>query len=206
MIDYSIEPKFTTNPFEDVHKKGYKTGQKALTEENVKSLLESIGNLEHLALIQLGISAGIRREDIVRIKTKDIDFNKGTVVFYEHKKRRTKTVFPGTTSMNSLKMLKTINKKSEFLFPGRSEKKYGKGHLSGRQAYNILNTYLEKAGLDKRPFHALRATCIKLCQKKGWTAEQTAEHVGDTIRVIQEHYATPSTDEMRQVASEKSLI
>jgi hypothetical protein len=66
--------------------------------------------------------------------------------------------------------------------------------------------YLKRAGLGNRPFHALRATCIKLCQSKGWTPEQTAEHVGDRISTIQAHYLTPSVEEMKAVVSARVLI
>lgn len=197
------------NPFLEVHgRKGYHTGEKALTEGNVNTLLEHITDLEHLGLIQLGIAAGIRRSDIVRIKKQDVNFGDNSVTFYEQKKRRTHKVYIPQTVANTLKMIIKINKRqgNPYLFVGQSESKYNKGHMSDRNAYNILNKYLKKAGLDFRPFHALRATCIKLCQRKGWEPAQTAAHVGDTIRVIQEHYSVPSNDEMKETANNKALI
>lgn len=196
-----------SSPFTEVYKKRrYKTGQFSLTEVGVQKLLENITNLEDLALIQLAIGTGIRREDIVRIKVKDIDFSNNSILFYEHKKKRTHKVYMPLSISNTLKMLINTRKGNVYLFCGRSEKRYKHGHLSGRSAYNIFNKYLKRAGLEPRPFHSLRATCIKLCQKRGWTIEQTAELVGDTIRVIQEHYATPSSEEMKQVSTEKAII
>ena len=69
-----------------------------------------------------------------------------------------------------------------------------------------MQFYLDRAGLPRRPIHARRATCIKLCQGRGWSAEQTAELVGDEVKTIQEHYLTPSVEEMRAVMEDKPVI
>ena len=195
------------NPFTEVYKRRrYRSGEKSLTPAQIQQFLEVVSDLVHLGLFQVALSTGIRREDIVRIRVKDIDFETQSITFYESKKNRTKTVYIPKNVVNTLQMIRRVNKNEVYIFPGASERKRGKGHMSGKTAYNLFNKYLQKAGLSPRPFHALRATCIKLCQAKGWTIEQTAEHVGDTIRVIQEHYTTPSIEEMREVVNEKSLI
>jgi integrase len=77
---------------------------------------------------------------------------------------------------------------------------------TGRTAYTRLQKYCDKAGIPRRPFHALRATCIKRCQAAGWSIEQVAKLTGDTIAVIQEHYSWPSSSEMQEVAMEKPVI
>jgi integrase len=190
----------TENPFV----KGYRTGERALTPNQVEKLLERVTDLHDLGLIQLGVSTGIRREDIVGIKTKDVDAENSSVTFYERKKSRTRTVFVSGNVMNTLKMIQRINGTNPYLFPTR---KSGKSkHLSGRAAYNILNKYLEAAGLPRRPFHSLRGTCYKMCQRKGWTPEQAAEHIGDTLTVAQRHYAVPSVEELKEAATSKPII
>lgn len=195
------------NPFLDAHgRRKYTSGQKALTPVQVDKLLPSITDLIHLGLFQLAIVSGIRREDIVRIKKSDVNFQIQSVTFYESKKRRTKTIYIPVSVANTLQMICNVNKKEVYLFPGGCEKIGGHGHMTGRTAYNLLQHYLEKAGLEPRPFHSLRATCVKLCQKRGWTVEQTAEHIGDTIAVVQEHYATPSSEEMREVVGTKPIL
>lgn len=201
------EPIMTKKPWTPPQRERYfRTGRKSLSEANIDALLSAITNLEHSALIMLAISTGIRRSDIVRIKQADFDHETRKLSFYESKKRRIHTVYVPLNVANTLQMVKSANKKSIYLFPGNSEKKNGKGHLSDRNAYNILNKYLKKAGLEKRPFHALRSTCIKMCQKKGWAPEETAELVGDTIAVIQEHYMIPSDQEMREVSKDKAIL
>lgn len=180
----------------------YRSGEKSLTPFQVNELFEHITDLQELALIQLAVTVGIRREDIVKIKTNDVNIESGMVTFYEQKKRRTKTVPLNLKARNTLTMWIKINK-SPYLFPSRHKNKM---HISGKTAYNILQKCLERVKLDPRPFHALRATTVKLCQKAGWSVEQTAELLGDRISTIQQHYATPTPSEMNEVVNEKPLI
>ena len=39
-----------------------------------------------------------------------------------------------------------------------------------------------------------------------WAEYETAALVGDTVRVIQEHYLTPSTSQMDEIADLKQII
>lgn len=184
----------------------YRTGEFALTDDEVERLLAAAEEfLEHVFL-KFAISTGIRRGDVVAIKWKDVDLENRRVTFYEKKKDRIKEVYISQGMAQDLRRLMGIQSGEYYVFPGRSEQKYGKGHLSSRSAYDVLQRNLKQAGIEARPFHALRATCIKMCQRRGWSAEQTAKHVGDTIRVVQEHYSTPSAGEMAQTAETKSLL
>lgn len=197
-------PPFLQSQFK--RERYYRTGRKSLSEADINKMFSVIVNLEHSALLMLALSTGLRRGDIVRVKQNDFDYESRKITFYEQKKKRTRSVFVPVNTANMLEMLKKANKGETYFFVGSSEKKHGKGHLSDRQAYNIFNYYLSKAGLDKRPFHSLRSTCIKLCQKRGWKPEETAELVGDTLNVIQEHYSIPSEQEMKEVSKEKAII
>jgi len=75
-----------------------------------------------------------------------------------------------------------------------------------RQAYNRFQRVCQIAGIEKRPFHALRATAIKFMQAAGWRPEEVAEIIGDTLRTIQEHYVTPSRSELAERAREKEVV
>ena len=115
------------------------------------------------------------------------------------------TGFERKIAMRAQKLRQHLNiiGKNTWLFPGARD---SKKHISSRHVYNRFQTYLKNCGIKPRPFHALRATCIKLCQRSGWSIEQTAKLVGDTIRVVQEHYMTPSDEELSQVVREKSIF
>ena len=184
----------------------YKTGRDALTEQNVKDLLESFNNIQDKAIIHLAVACGLRRSDIVNVKRNDVNLESGQLTYYEHKKDRTRTVMiPSSAALHTLRLHVNSCKKSKWLFPSPLNGKTDK-HISDRQIYDIFNEHLDVIKVRRRPFHSLRATCIKMCEAAGWKDFETAELVGDTVRVIQEHYSTPSVQEMQALAKDKQIL
>ena len=171
-----------------------KSGEQALTKSEWEKLKAVINSFEDELLIKMAVTTGIRREDIVNIKIDNISPTDATLTFHESKKNRDRTI-PLNPEVIQLikKYLKTIPKR-EKLFD-----------FTGRTAWNKLNKLCGLAGIPPRPFHALRATCVKFCQAAGWAPSQVSKLTGDSLRVIEEHYACPSDTEMKE-ATEKKLI
>lgn len=188
--------------------KDFKTGRHALTSKQVQELLSSFDSISEKALIHLTIATGLRRIDVVSLRHDDVDLQTGQLRYWEHKKRRHRLItIPSKAALQDLKMHITSCRKSSWLFPSPiMSKGYKDKHISDRQAYDIFNEHLDRVKITRRPFHSLRATCIKLCEEAGWKSEQTAELVGDTVRVIQEHYQTPSEEQMGELAKDKPII
>ena len=186
----------------------YTSGEDALTEPEIHAVLGAAADFEAEVLLRLAISTGIRREDLVRVRMEGVDLEAARVRYRESKKRRQWEAQVGGEMLSALrKWVHALPSGSEWLFPSSHGPKGRKsGHRSGRWAYNVFQAALDGANLDRRPFHALRATCVKLCQRRGWTPEQVSRLTGDRISTIQRHYATPSRDEMGQVAREKPLL
>jgi len=178
-------------------KERYRSGEKALTPKEYDKLFSVVDRLEDEVCFKLAISIGARREDLANIKVKDIDIDELKLSFYEDKKDRIHTVPLSPEMARLIKQLLNSRGKNQTvdLFP-----------FTGRTMYDRLQKYCIKADIPTRPFHALRATCIKRCQAAGWTPEQVAKLTGDTIFVILEHYAWPSSSEMQEVAMEKPVI
>jgi len=177
--------------------KPYKTGEFALTPTEYDRILDACSSVEDECLIKFTVATGLRRADIVRVERQNVNLIVGSIVFSEKKKGgRIRTIYIGQKLRQLLtKYFKTIPDTQKMLF-GFSE----------RTAYNKLQHLCDIAGIPRRPFHALRATCIKRCQKAGWSPEQVVDLTGDTLRVIQEHYAVPSTGEMQDLALAKEVI
>ena len=175
----------------------HKTGEYALTRQEYEKVIQSAGTIEDRVMVMLGASLGLRRADLVRVRISDIDLENNTIAYHERKKGdRIRTVSIGPRMALELKVLiKTLPKGQETLFT-----------FKDRQAYNRWISLCTVADIPSRPFHALRATAIKFAQAAGWTPEQVAELTGDTIRVIQEHYSTPSKAEMSELAQKKEII
>jgi integrase len=177
-------------------RESYRTGQKAFTKKEFKKLLSKVGVLDDEILILLAVNTGMRRKDITSIENKNINLKNRSITYYEHKKRRTRTIFVNSEMARKLEIyFNTLPKNQELLFS-----------FKDRTAYNRLNKYCRLAGIQERPFHALRATCVKFCQQAGWTLAEVAELTGDSIRVIQEHYETPSIEEMRETTENKRIV
>jgi integrase len=194
-------PRSSSGSLADViSKQKYTVGQDALTPDEYTKICETCSSVVDETLIKFTVSTGLRREDVVNVEWRNVKFeNDGvcSITFQEKKKgNRIRTIHVGQKMTNLLvKYSKTCPKDQKYLFD-----------FCGRTAYNKLQELCDVAKIRRRPFHALRATCVKRCQAAGWTLEQVADLTGDTIRVIQGHYATPSTSEMGEVAKSKEIV
>lgn len=183
------------------------SGEKALTPAKVETLLNSVNDLTDEALLKLAIGGGLRREDIVKVFVKDVNIKEGSVTFYQKKKSNHHTVYLPPSVMLTLEKLINLHKERKtgnpYLFPAHG---FSKKPISSRTAYNILQKHLKAAGMESIPFHALRGTCVKLCQAKGWNTAQTAKHIDDRINTVLQYYATPSESERKEAAKEKAIL
>lgn len=173
----------------------YKSGEKALTRKEYDKLISCIDNLQDELLIKMAVSTGLRREDICQVRIANIDLENGIMTFYEAKKDKDRPIHLEPAIILLIKKYLKGQAKRDRLFT-----------FAGRTAYNRLNHWCRIAGIPERPFHALRATCVKFSQDAGWTTEQVSKHTGDSIRVIQEHYSTPSEGEMKEIIRSKPII
>jgi integrase len=197
------------------YKDRYKSGQHAFSKADWKKFIAVVDNLEDEVLFTLIVTCGFRREDICHGNAKKYidkkkvsvvtgipiaDINLGdnpSITYKECKKNRIRTI--PITQANKVLILKLINSR------GKQQSKW-LIRYSGKTGYLKLQAYCEKAGVKRRPIHALRATCIKFCLAAEWSDPQISALTGDTIEVIREHYMTPSEDEMTEVTEMKPII
>jgi len=172
------------------------TGEVSFSETEWNQLISVVDNLEDELLLQFTVTTGLRREDVVNVLIENIDFNQHTLTYYERKKRRTRQIpLQEKVILKIRQYLNVVKRKHGKLFD-----------FSGRTAYNKLNRYCEKANLKKRPFHSLRATCVKFCKKAGWDLLEIAKLTGDEVETIETHYAIPSGGDMSEVAKKKPTV
>ena len=175
----------------------YRTGEHALTRKEYDRLIASCDSQQDRVMLMMGVSLGLRRSDIVRVRWDDIDLDNAELRYQEKKKgNRLRSVPIGPKLVQELRILKGTQPKTQ-----KTVLSFG-----DRQAYNRFARVCTIAKVPTRPFHSLRATAIKFMQAAGWTPEQVAEMVGDSIRTIQEHYATPSRSELAEAAEHKEVL
>lgn len=189
-------PKPKKNP--DVRDKDYRNRVKNhLTFEEVQEVLAACETLEERLLIELGITTGIRREDIVGIERRDIDLDKRTIVFYETKKKRYWTVALEPEVIQTLKFyIKSLPKKQDRLF-----------NFTGRTAYNYLQNVLGRTSIKKHlEFHALRRTFMRLSKRLGRDVRQVMDQTGDTARTILQEYEGYTVDELVEMWEVEGIL
>jgi len=175
-----------------------RSGEQALTKAEWEKLKLVLDSYEDELLIKMAISTGLRREDLVNVKIGNISLPDASLTFHESKKGIDRTI---SLSSEIVQLIKKYLKTKESFKPGAYLFDF-----SGRTAWNKLDRACKMAGIPPRPFHSLRATCIKFAQAAGWEGAQISKLTGDSLRVIQEHYMTPSEGEMREVTEKRSII
>jgi len=177
-----------------------RAADESFTTTEIRKLLEVCDNLMDEVIIYLGIHLGLRRQDMVRIKIASIDFNNHLVHYYEEKKDRHRALPLAPKLEQLLKKYVNTRRGEEWLFP------YGKSKWGDRSLWNRLNRLCDKAGIRRREFHALRATCVKLLRKQGWKDIEIAEILGDNIDVMRYHYGAPNIEDLKELMNRTRII
>ena len=182
-------------------KKKTDNSQKYLFDDEIKSLLDSIENIEDRAAIEFGLETGLRASDVVGIITSNIDFEHQYIKVWDEKKDQWRTVvFPKTTG-NILKMYLNARKKNgQKLFP-----------CSEKTLQRKLQDYCRKAKIRtiKKSqtgtfvgWHWLRHTFIRRSQMFGRDIKLVQQNTGDTIETILKYYRDLSIeDRIREMES-----
>ena len=184
----------------------YTSGEKALTRKEYEKLLAVINTHEDELFLKMAITTGLRREDLANVKIANINLDDKMLTFHESKKSKDRPI-PLTEEVVLLisRFLNTTGKREKlFSCSGTQFYRRFNGYKNKKSIY--VQGYFEKAGIANRPIHAFRATAIKWMQQAGYSDPQIMAITGDTLAVIQQHYMTPSMDELREVVKVKAII
>ena len=72
-----LKRPFTTD--EVPIKKKEKTLPKVISKEKIKEMIEMTDNIKHKIIVKLLYSSGLRLQELIDLKRKDIDFERGTI-------------------------------------------------------------------------------------------------------------------------------
>ena len=165
----------------------------AFNDGELKRLLAACSDMGDYIMILLASRYGFRREDVVKIRVKNVDLDHSTLTYYEQKKKRDRTIPIEPDVVQKLKMyIGTFQKGREYLLPFQD----------GSTAWRHLQDLCAVAkipvpqGRTGRPFHALRGTCVKQRQGMGWTIHECAALIGDEPDTVSNHYATVTPSEL----------
>lgn len=186
--------------------KGHTSGEKALTKKEYEKLLSVIDTIEDELFLKMAITTGLRREDLANVKISNLNLNEKLLIFHESKKGNDRQIpIPDEIALLISKYLKTIEKR-DLLFSCSGTQIYRRFNGYRDKTKRYRPGYFEKAGIANRPIHAFRATAIKFMKDAGFSDPQIMAITGDTLEVIQQHYMTPSIDELRDVVQKKAIL
>jgi integrase len=176
---------------------------KYLSEEELQRLLTTIDDLKDKTLIVFALETGLRRSEIVTIRTADIDFERQTVKVFDEKKDEWRlVVFPQYVGTQLRMYLKARKRRSAYLFP-----------FSHRTANRKLQRWCQAAKIRLDPqgrtqvsFHWLRHTFIRRSKMVGRDIKVVQQNTGDTIETILKYYRDLSIEDRIREMEEKPLI
>jgi integrase len=164
----------------------------AFDDSELKRILDSCSDMADYILFRLASRYGFRREDIVKIKTNNVDTVNHTITYYEHKKNKDRTIPIEPDVAIELERYKSTFGKREYLFPFTD----GSTAWQHLQDVCLIAKVPVPAGRTGRPFHALRGTCVKMRQGQGWTLNEVAALIGDEPETVALYYAKVSPSEL----------
>ncbi|GAB4127690.1 MAG: site-specific integrase [Ignavibacteriales bacterium] len=123
-----------------------------LTTDEVKTIINSISNLKHRAIISTIYSCGLRISEVINLKINDIDSSAMTIKIVNAKGKNDRIVMLSEKLLDLLREYFIQYKPKVFLFEGQEGGKY-----SARSIQQVFNNAVKKANIRKKvSVHTLR--------------------------------------------------
>lgn len=170
----------------------------ATLEEALKGLVaEEKLEAAHADLVRFLALSGLRRGEALGLKWKDIDLERATMVFEEHKTDSEGVkVLPLNRHLRRLLAERQNQRVSIFVFPGLSPDKPFNG--MGK----VWNRIREKAGIHDITPHDLRRTFHTVCSELGYPASIGDALLGHSLGRIRDTYTQFGPDGLLGKASQ----
>lgn len=170
--------------------------ERALTEGEVKKLIDACS--PHLKPIVItAVYTGLRKGDILSLKWKDLDLEKGVIQLIEKKSGKTRNI---VLNSDMKTLLKSLRVKGEYVFPGKNGKPF-------KDVKRSFQSALEDAGIEqsedrrkKIVFHTLRHTCISLLTERGADTTMVKNYVAHASEEMTKQYTHLSQEYARRTA------
>jgi site-specific recombinase XerD len=124
-----------------------------LSEEEVRSLFDALGNVKHRTMMMLVYSGGLRVGELVRLKPEDIDSKRKMIHVRGGKGKKDRYTMLADVVLDVLREYWKAYKPKVWLYEGQTK---GKPY-STRSAQQVFEQAKEKAGIRKQvSIHSLR--------------------------------------------------
>ena len=116
-----------------------------LSQEEVMSILKSIDNIKHKALISLLYSAGLRISELLNLKIEDIDFDSNRILIRQAKGKKDRMVPLGERAKKVILYYMKEYEPDVYLFEGSTGKQY-----SSTSVQRIIKRNCQALGIRKK--------------------------------------------------------
>ncbi|MFH1326709.1 MAG: site-specific tyrosine recombinase/integron integrase [archaeon] len=131
-------------------KKKEKSLPKVIERNMIKKMIEQTNNLKHKLIIELLYSSGIRLQELINLKRKDIDPERNIIYVRKGKGKKDRiTLLSDSLKLDLLKYYGNNQFKTEYVFEGR------KGKYTKKSVQKVLDSLGKKIGIKVSP-HMLR--------------------------------------------------
>ena len=182
-----VDPEFLQRP------RRRRSLPKVFSKEEVKSILNSSGNLKHKLMLWIIYSCGLRRSEVTNIRLKDLDRERNILHIREGKGMVDRIVpVPDKVWVKADEYISAY-KPREYLFEGQTG-----GRYSSESVYRVFKEALVKAGIKKDVgVHSLRHSYATHLHENGLDIRYIQELLG--------HKSTRTTEIYTHV-SRRNLI
>ncbi|NLC43212.1 MAG: tyrosine-type recombinase/integrase [Clostridiales bacterium] len=169
-----------------------------LSQEKVVSLLNSVENVKHRAILFLVYSAGLRVGEVVRLKISDIDSDRMLVRIEQGKGRKDRYTLLSETALKALRIYTKMYKPDYWLFPGGKAGKF----LTERSVQKVFEAARDKAGISKdATIHSLRHSFATHLLEGGVDLRYIQELLGHSRSKTTEIYTHVTQKSIRNIVS-----
>jgi integrase/recombinase XerD len=124
-----------------------------LSMQEVQSLLDSVENLKHRAILTAIYSGGLRLGEVIKLKPSDIDAERMTILVRQGKGNKDRYTVLGQVTLELLRRYYKAYRPAEWLFPSKDPAQ----PLSGSSVQRVFKKALHRAGIRKKAsVHTLR--------------------------------------------------
>jgi len=181
-------------------KKKEKKLPKVLSKKEIKALIDNTSNIKHRLIIKLLYSSGLRLQELINLKRKDLDFDRNLIHIVKGKGNKDRI----TILSNSIKTdLLRYFSKSEFNTPYVLEGRHGR--YSKKSVQNVLNRAGKRIGVKVHP-HMLRHSFATHLLEAGTDIRHIQKLLGHTDLKTTQIYTKVSVKHLARIKSPLDLI
>lgn len=182
--------------FEDIPiKKKEKQLPKVISKEKIKGMIDLTENIKHKLIIKFLYSSGLRLQELIDLKRKDIDFERGVLNVRKGKGKKDRvTLISESLKLNLLKYYSNTQFKTEYIFEGRN------GKYTKKSVQKVLDNSGKRVGVKVTP-HMLRHSFATHLLEQGTDIRHIQKLLGHSDLKTTEIYTHVSTKDLSKIKS-----